>query len=85
MMPPKAQFGLLVIGCLILGGPGYALGQEKLTLSEWVRRSLRDAARRTPARDKERKLAVIRAAAEHEFPTADIDEMLDEIERGYGA
>lgn len=59
--------------------------QEKLTLSEWVRRSLRDAARRTPGRDKERKLAVIRAAAGHEFPTADIDQMLDEIERGYGA
>lgn len=59
--------------------------QEKLTLSEWVRRSLRDAARRTPERDTERKLAVIRAAAEHEFPTADIDRMLDEIERGYGA
>ncbi len=31
------------------------------------------------------KLRAVRAASRHEFPTADIDEMLGEIERGYGA
>jgi hypothetical protein len=29
------------------------------------------------------KLEAIRTAAEHEFPTGDIDTMLAEIERGY--
>jgi len=29
------------------------------------------------------KLEAIRIAAEHEFPTSDIDTMLSEIERGY--
>jgi len=57
--------------------------QEKLTLSEWVRQTLREVVRRTPERGTEQKLAVIRAAAEHDFPTADIDQMLEEIERGY--
>jgi hypothetical protein len=31
----------------------------------------------------ERKLAVVRAAARHRFPTADVDQMLAEIEHGY--
>jgi hypothetical protein len=31
----------------------------------------------------ERKLEAIRAAAQFEFPTADIDVMLEEIEQGY--
>jgi hypothetical protein len=30
-------------------------------------------------------LRTIRTAARHEFPTADIEEMLEEIERGHGA
>jgi len=42
------------------------------------------SARVTPG-DMSRKLAVMRAAASHRFPTADIDQMLDEIERGYSA
>ncbi|MCK5375912.1 MAG: hypothetical protein KAJ97_02445 [Acidobacteria bacterium] len=36
------------------------------------------------AGDAERKLAAIRAADRHGYPTADIDLMLGEIERGYG-
>jgi transposase len=35
--------------------------------------------------DRARKLAAVRAAARHSFPTADIDEMLAEIGRGYSA
>jgi hypothetical protein len=31
-----------------------------------------------------KKLQVIRAAAKHDYPTGDIDNMLVEIERGYG-
>lgn len=54
-----------------------------LTVSEWVRRSLREARREAPGRDAGTKLEIVRAAAEHEFPTADIDQMLREIEQGY--
>lgn len=54
-----------------------------LTVSEWVRRTLRQARRQTSVGSVDRKLAAIRAAAHHDFPTADIDDMLGEIERGY--
>ncbi len=59
-----------------------AARREQLTVSEWVRRGLREARRRQPARDAGRKLQAIRAAARHQFPTADIDAMLAEIESG---
>lgn len=55
-----------------------------LTVSEWVRRSLREARQAEPERDAGTKLEIVRAATEHRFPTADIDQMLREIERGYG-
>jgi hypothetical protein len=32
-----------------------------------------------------KKLDAVRAATRHSFPTADINDMLAEIERGYGA
>jgi hypothetical protein len=38
-----------------------------------------------PRGDRARKLAAVRSAVRHSFPTADIEEMLGEIERGYGA
>lgn len=55
-----------------------------LTVAEWVRQTLRDARRELSARDPAKKLAAIEDAARHSFPTADIDQMLHEIERGYG-
>ena len=57
--------------------------RERLTVSEWVRRALRRAGEAQPAVDAGRKLAAVRAAARHEFPTADIEQMLREIEQGY--
>jgi cation diffusion facilitator family transporter len=42
------------------------------------------ATRSDPARSPDRKLDVVRAAARHSFPTAEIGTMLAEIERGYG-
>jgi hypothetical protein len=57
--------------------------REEVPLSEWVRRTLREARRHEPRGDIDSKLHAVRAAARHEFPTADIDEMLAEIERGY--
>jgi hypothetical protein len=56
-----------------------------LTVSEWVRRALRAERRESLSREPARKLAAVRAAARHGFPTADIDQMLAEIERGYAA
>jgi hypothetical protein len=62
-----------------------AARRQRLTTAEWVRQALRAARRTAPTGDAKRKLDVVRAAARHEFPTADIDVMLSEIERGYGA
>jgi len=56
---------------------------QRMTVSAWVRRSLRRAGRSEPEASADRKLEAVRAAARHEFPTADIDRMLAEIERGY--
>ena len=57
--------------------------RHKLTTAAWVRQALRTARRAEPRSDPGKKLAVVRAAARHRFPTADIDQMLAEIERGY--
>ena len=61
-----------------------AARRERLTTAEWVRRALRAARRAAPRTDAKKKLAVVRAAASHGFPTGNIDVMLEEIERGYG-
>ena len=60
-----------------------AARRSGLTVSEWVRQAMRQARRTATDRDPARKLAVIRAAAQHSFPTADIERMLEEIESGY--
>lgn len=56
---------------------------ERITVGEWVRRTLREARLRKPATDPETKLKAVRRAAEFAFQTADIQQMLNEIERGY--
>jgi hypothetical protein len=58
---------------------------RRMTTAEWVRQALRAARRQEPMGDAAKKLEVIRTAARHAFPTGDIDEMLQDIERGYGA
>jgi hypothetical protein len=57
---------------------------QRLTVAEWVRQALRAATRSAPGPDTRKKLAVVRAAARHAYPAADIDRMLGDIERGYG-
>ena len=54
-----------------------------LTLSEWARQVLRHAETAASPADRGRKLAALRASTAHAFPAPDIDQMLDEIERGY--
>jgi hypothetical protein len=56
---------------------------RRMSIAEWVRQALVQARRREPSREVASKLEVIRAAARMDFPTADIDHMLEEIERGY--
>jgi hypothetical protein len=57
--------------------------RERLTVGEWVRRSLREVRENRPAIEPETKLNAVRRAAAYSFPTADIGQILDEIERGY--
>lgn len=61
-----------------------AARESGLTVSEYVRRALRAAQRESAGPDVGAKLECVRAAARHELPAADIDRMLNEIERGYG-
>ena len=53
------------------------------TMSDWVRTILRAARRDEPTRAVDRKLAALRAAMQFDGPTADIDQMLAQIESGY--
>ena len=57
--------------------------RERLTVGEWVRRTLRDARASRPAIEPETKLKAVRQGAKYSFPTADIEQMLSEIEQGY--
>jgi hypothetical protein len=56
---------------------------EGVTVGEWVRSILREACARRPAHDPETKLNAVQRSAEYSFPTADIEQMLVEIGRGY--
>jgi hypothetical protein len=56
---------------------------RRMTTAEWVRQSLRAAREAEAPADVGQKLAAVRTAAGHAFPTADMDQLLDEIERGY--
>lgn len=56
---------------------------SRMTVAEWVRQALRRARREEPVTDTKRKVAVVREAARGTYPTADIDQMLAEIEHGY--
>lgn len=56
---------------------------RRMSIAEWVRQALVQARRSEPSREVASKLEVIRAASRMDFPTADIDRMLEEIEQGY--
>lgn len=62
-----------------------AARREGMRVSEWVRRRLREARRAGPGKEAEQKLRAIRVAASYSFPTADMDQMLAEIEAGRSA
>jgi len=56
--------------------------RRRLTTAEWVRRALRTARDAEAGASIAEKLASVRIATSYAFPTADIDTMLSEIERG---
>lgn len=60
-----------------------AARRDRLTVAEWVRRALREVRQLQAQASLERKLAAIQKASEYAAPTADTDQMLAEIERGY--
>lgn len=55
---------------------------HRLTVAEWVRQALRKVRREAPVTEAEQKVQCVRESATHSYPTADIDEMLRDIERG---
>lgn len=62
-----------------------AARSRNMTVAEWVRQALILVRRSEPSGNSGKKLDAIRAAARHEYPTADIDRMVAEIERGYNS
>jgi hypothetical protein len=58
---------------------------KRTSVAEWVRQVLREASRQEQLRDADKKLGVVRAAVRHAFPTADVGQVLAELERGYVA
>ena len=72
---------------ILLNDTEYAVIEEAarrqgICVSDWVRHMLRDAPRYE--RDRaERKRKALERAAQYNHPTADIDQMLQEIKDGY--
>lgn len=56
--------------------------RQRVTVAAWVRQALRQA-RSDDAGTIDAKLRAIAEASRHSFPTADIEDMLEEIEAGY--
>jgi hypothetical protein len=75
---------------VILQDPEYrevqrAAQARGMSIAEWVRQALSSARRREPLGGIDKKLRLIRTAARFDYPTANIERMLEEIERGYGS
>ncbi len=58
--------------------------RQRTTVSAVVRRAIRELQRSEPTREPQRKLQVVREAARHSYPAPEVEQMLAEIERGYG-
>ncbi len=56
---------------------------RRMSIAEWVRQALALARREEPTATMSSRLEAIRSAARHEYPTADVEKMLAEIEAGY--
>jgi hypothetical protein len=58
---------------------------QNMSVSEWVRQALSLVRQREPSGNAEKKIQAVRTAARSQYPTADMDQMLAEIENGYSA
>jgi hypothetical protein len=56
-----------------------------MSVGEWVRRILRRAVDDRDVRPADEKLEALERAVRHDYPTADVARMLEEIEGGYHA
>lgn len=75
---------------VILQDPEYrdiqrAARARRMSIAEWVRQALHQARRSEPGDNLSKKLEAVRRAAQHQYPTGDIDTMLAEIEKGYSS
>ena len=61
-----------------------AARSRRMSIAEWVRQALDLARRREPVGAVSKKLEIIRAAVQNDYPVRDIDDMLADIEGGYG-
>lgn len=61
-----------------------AAHRNRMTVAEWVRQALRVARRQDAPLSTDRKIQAVREATRHDYPSGGIDEMLADIERGYG-
>lgn len=57
--------------------------REKVTVGEWVRQAISHARSARPEKDPQTKLIAVRKAVTYSFPTADVEQMNAEIQRGY--
>ena len=53
------------------------------TVSEWVRHMLREARASQPKLEASRKLGALRSCLAYQFPSGDIEQILEETDRGY--
>lgn len=60
-----------------------AARRQRVSLAEWVRQAMRQA-RSDQSGSLDVKLRAISKASQYEFPTSDIEDMLQEIEVGQG-
>lgn len=61
-----------------------AARRRRQSVAEWVRGALRSARLADAGRPAADKFQALHRATSHDFPTGTIDEMLADIERGYG-
>jgi hypothetical protein len=57
---------------------------QNLSVTEWVRAVISLSHQRESAIEIGRKLAVIRAAVQYDYPTGDMNCVLSDLEKGYG-
>jgi hypothetical protein len=54
-----------------------------MSITKWVRQALDLALRGEPLSDRRNRLEVVRAAARGDYPSGDLDRMLQQIDSGY--